>query len=123
MEVCVYKNPMCFSRWSISIGKKKNEYIERFKDFDFTKAKSENASISRIKNKVVQLNLDMSFVKIWNGISAPKREGTEFCKTPIRRCCIHETSSYKGFIWMYEKEYDELLESQSQDSPLLCANA
>lgn len=102
----------------------KNEYIERFKKFDFAKAKSENASLSRLQNRIVQLNLDMSFVKIWNGARAPEREGTEFYSSPIRRCCTHQTKSYKGFIWMYEKEYNKLLESKEnqQDSFLLCSN-
>lgn len=99
-----------------------DEYIVKFQNFNFSKAKFENASISRLKNRVVQLNLDMSFVKIWNGINEPEREGTQFYRSPIRRCCIHKTQSYKGFIWMYEKEYNEFLESQTQDSFLLCSN-
>ena len=89
-----------------------NEYMDRFKNYDFEKSKTENRSSSRVKNRIIQLDLDMNFVKTWNSATSPKREGTEFCSSPIRRCCEHQTKSYKGFVWMYEKEYLELLENQ-----------
>ena len=38
----------------------------------------------------------------------------------IRRAC-KEHIAYKGFIWMYEKEYSELIET-SKDPLLLCSN-
>ena len=56
----------------------------------------------------MHLNLDMTLVQIWESANEPKRQGTEFCSSSIRRCCDHKTKSYKGFIWMYESEYLEL---------------
>ena len=99
------------------------QYIDKYKTFNYEMELSKIQILSRTKNRVVQLNTDMSFVKMWNSIREPEICGTDFHKSPIRRCCVHQTATYKGFIWMYEKEYLKInQESQNNDSLLLCSN-
>ena len=85
-----------------------NDYKEKYKDYNFENEKIKNAISRRLKNRIVQLNLDLTLVKVWESANEPKRHGTEFYSSPIRRCCDHQTKNYKGFIWMYESEYLEM---------------
>ena len=83
-------------------------YKEKYKNYDFESQKIKNVKEGHIKNKVVQLTLDIKLVKVWDSAYEPKIQGFEFYSSSIRRCCNHETKSYKGFVWMYESEYLEL---------------
>lgn len=84
------------------------DYQEKYKNYNFENEKFKNAIKRNLKNRIIQLNLDITLVQIWESANEPKRQGTEFCSSSIRRCCDHKTKSYKGFIWMYESEYLEL---------------
>ncbi len=57
------------------------------------------------KNRVVQLNLDGSFVREWGSASAA---GHILGLSPIyiRQCCFKHRSNYMGFIWLKKMDYD-----------------
>ena len=62
-----------------------------------------------IKNeKIVQLTLDNQLVKVWDSLAECERV-TEYNKSVIVKVCKHlsHSHSYKGFIWMYESEYNK----------------
>lgn len=99
-----------------------NEYIDKYKDFDFEAVKKENRKIGHTKNRICQLDLNMNLEKIWDNAKQPSRDGFEFYSSPIRRCCNNQTKSYKGYIWMYENDYVKLQKESQQDSLLLCSN-
>lgn len=99
-----------------------NEYINKYKNFDFEVAKTENRKVGHTKNRICQLDLNMHLEKIWDNANQPSRDGFEFYSSPIRRCCNNQTKSYKGYIWMYEKDYIQLQLGSHQDSLLLCSN-
>lgn len=63
------------------------------------------------KQKIVQLTLDNVLVKIWESSQACELE--DFKHTTVLACCKHEPHrfSYKGYKWLYELEYNELVGS------------
>jgi len=62
-----------------------------------------NKKLSKLSKKIVQFNLDGSFVKIFDSISQASKE-LNIDRMNISRCCddkyIHY-KTYKGFIWKY----------------------
>lgn len=62
-----------------------------------------------IKNeKIVQLTLDNQLIKIWDSLSECERE-VGYNRSVIAKVCKHlpHSHSYKGFIWMYESDYNK----------------
>lgn len=99
-----------------------NEYIDKYKDFNFEAVKKENRKIGHTKNRICQLDLNMNLEKIWDNAKQPSRDGFGFYSSSIRRCCNNQTKSYHGYIWMYENDYVKLQKESQQDSLLLCSN-
>ena len=60
------------------------------------------------KEKIIQLTLDKQLVKIWESLSECEREAG-YNRSVIVKVCKHlpHSHSYKGFIWMYESEYNK----------------
>ena len=58
--------------------------------------------------KIIQLTLDNQLVKVWDSLTECVRE-TGYSKSVIVKVCKHlpHSHSYKGFIWMYESEYNK----------------
>lgn len=56
------------------------------------------------KKKIVQYTLDGEFVKVWNSINEPKKDG--FTPGNISKCCKGKVKQHKGFIWRYKEEKD-----------------
>lgn len=61
--------------------------------------------------KIVQLSLNNEYIKIWNSLYECHNNG--YSRFAIMACCKHEPHrfSYKGFKWLYESEYNELVGS------------
>lgn len=68
------------------------------------KYKGENSLYSI---KIVQLDLQGTLIKIWDGMHEAEREGS-FSAGHISSCCKGNRKSHKGFRWMY---YDEWLKT------------
>ena len=49
--------------------------------------------------KIIQYDLDMNIVKIWDYITEVEQYG--FTRRNVHRCLSGETHKYKGFIWKY----------------------
>lgn len=58
--------------------------------------------------KIIQLTLDNQLVKVWDSLAVCVRE-TGYHRGDIAKVCKHlpHSHSYKGFIWMYESEYNK----------------
>ena len=57
--------------------------------------------------RVVQLSLNGELIKIYGSIREASRE-TKFHHESIRHCCKRDNKEYKGFKWMYYKDYIQL---------------
>ena len=58
---------------------------------------------NKLSKKVVQLNLDGSFVKIWDSSYDAMHEGG-FSQGSIRECASGHKKTHKGYIWKYAEE-------------------
>ena len=58
--------------------------------------------------QIVQLTLDNQLIKVWDSLAECVRE-TGYHRGDIAKVCKHlpHSHSYKGFIWMYESEYNK----------------
>lgn len=66
-------------------------------------------NIRSVKNhnypKVVKLTLNNEYIKTYdNGVEAARDMGIKYSKY-IMKCCKCERCEYKGYKWMYEKDY------------------
>lgn len=93
------------------------------KRFSSENGKQEKITQMILKGKaIVRLNLDMSISKKYFSSYDVDRDG--FPKTSVLKRCNHQTKNniYRDYIWMYEKEYNEFLESQNDNQFPLCSN-
>jgi len=60
-------------------------------------------SIERVK--IVQLDLELKFIKIWDSLTQI-REELGFDDSDIIKCCKYKRISSNGFCWFYKIEYD-----------------
>ncbi len=62
------------------------------------------AKISSSKSKkVVQMDINNNFIKIWDSASQAEKEGG-FCQTSISSCCLNKQKTHKNYIWMFDNE-------------------
>jgi hypothetical protein len=66
---------------------------------DEAKRKLESVKV----HKIYQIDNDYHIINIFNSIHEAGRNG--FHENMISQCCRHIKSSYKGYIWLYEEEY------------------
>lgn len=71
------------------------------------------------KRKIIQLSLEMEFIKEWDSISAASTYyyGTNKCRK-INNCIIGINKDAYGFIWLYKLDYEEYLLSGDLPKPL-----
>ncbi|MFR2887412.1 MAG: GIY-YIG nuclease family protein [Clostridium butyricum] len=55
---------------------------------------------------VLQIGLDGEIIKRWSNINEIKRELNVKSTGALRGCLKRERYTYRGFIWIYEEEYD-----------------
>lgn len=55
--------------------------------------------------KVVQLDLDGNFIKLYNSKKEVSELNPEFKTSGIQRCIVKHPGIYKGFMWIYEEDY------------------
>lgn len=70
--------------------------------------KSISESRWKTKKKIIQLNLNNSFVKEWEGGIDIERSGISL-NSNIIACCRHKHHTSNGYKWIYKKEYEEML--------------
>lgn len=61
----------------------------------------------KTKKKIVQLDLNMNFIKEWEGGIDIERSGIGN-NSNIIACCRHKVNTANGYKWLYKKEYEEI---------------
>lgn len=71
-------------------------------------------SIHGVKN-IVQLTKDFKKVQVFLSLTHPSRVNPEFKRDGITRACRTPSNrEYKGFLWMYEEDYEAMLQKQRE---------
>lgn len=65
--------------------------------------------------KIVQLNRDNSFIRVWDSITEAKNALNISGTTNICACLKKKNNTCKGFKWMYLDEYNEAIEKVQND--------
>lgn len=73
---------------------------------DFTPENIESKIEKKDAKKIVQLGLDGTFVKMWDGVSSVKSFG--FNESCIRLCCLGKRKTHCDYRWMYLRDYKKL---------------
>jgi hypothetical protein len=55
---------------------------------------------------IVKLSLDLKFIEEYSSMKELEPQG--YVRQYLRLCCIGKKESYKGFKWMYKKDYEQL---------------
>ena len=94
-----------------------NDKISKYKGFIWIYEKSYMSdkkilsekiySVKKREIPVVRLQKDYTFVKRYDSSKAVKDDG--FNAGDVTNCCKKNKEFHKGYIWMYEKEYLELI--------------
>lgn len=84
-------------------------YEEEFDQNDMNIANliTERSEKKRTVKGIVKLTLDFEFVESYDSMKELESEG--FVRQYLRLCCINKKDSYKGFKWMYKKDYDNYI--------------
>ena len=78
-----------------------------------TKQENQNNELTRshLRNnritKVVQLDLNGELIKIWDGAVDVEKD-LNVSRMPIGQCCRGERKTYKGYIWMFYEDYNNM---------------
>lgn len=111
-------NPMYGKKISEETKKKISESLEGHEVSEETKKKISESNKGKVKSenhknklrdshekkKVVQLSLNGEFIKVWESIREPNKEG--FDHRHIIKCCKGKSKTHKGYKWMYYENYN-----------------
>lgn len=90
------------------------EFLQNNPDVNFEEYlnKEVNINTGRNRRKIIQLNIDGTFVKEWNNAGEVARE-IGVSASSVRACLRGETKTSKGYKWMYIEDYEKMLKKRN----------